>query len=95
MLILTACGATVRQERALLEAAARQAAAEVTIVLEEQPAECGQDWKLLPRRDVVGWDGWSVVRRYEAMITRQINPQKRNCFVFNEDQRLGLLEGRG
>jgi hypothetical protein len=75
------------------EAAERQGTAAAGVTIEKQPRQCGEDWPLLPLGTIGSHDPRAGVKLYERYITGEINPQKRRCFRFNDDQRSGLLRG--
>lgn len=91
MVILSGCA----NNTALLteKAAARQGTVAAGVDIDPQPDECGKDWRLLTRGQLVGHDALSAVKRYEAYIINTINPQKKRCFELNEAVRSGLRGG--
>lgn len=59
------------------------------IAIERQPDECGRIWPdLVPR---AGESMQSLGRRYVEYVRGPINERVRNCYQYNENQRLGLM----
>lgn len=90
-MILTGCAGSAGLQHAAGE---RLGAVAAGVELERQPRECREDWPLLDREDLVGREAIVGIDLYEAYIADTINPSKRRCWRFNENQRVGLKGGK-
>ena len=86
MSVISGCTTTAQQ--AQIDAGARIGAAAVGIRIDDEPAECGAPWSVLPVPP--GEDKAVTVRRYDAFILGPVNDQKKRCSAFNKSQRVGL-----
>ena len=89
MSVISGCTTTAQQ--AQIDAGARMGAAAAGIRIDDEPAECGAPWSVLPVPS--GEDKAVTVRRYDAFILGPVNDQKKRCSAFNKSQRAGL-EGK-
>ncbi len=86
MIAISGCTTTAQQ--AQIDAGARIGAASAGLSLDDEPAECGAPWSVLPVPP--GEDKAVTVRRYDAFILGPVNDQKRRCSAFHKNRKAGL-----